>query len=74
MGAPFSNQVAVVTGASSGVGKAIAQALAAGGAKLCVVGRNLTTLQNVFVDVKVIQLDLTVEEDIIELKKPLNMI
>jgi NADP-dependent 3-hydroxy acid dehydrogenase YdfG len=69
VGPPFSNQVAVITGASSGVGRAIAQALAANGAKLCVVGRNLATLQNISEDVKAIQADLTVEEDIIELKK-----
>jgi short-subunit dehydrogenase len=39
------NQVAVVTGASSGIGKAIALALAAQGATLCLVGRKLETLQ-----------------------------
>lgn len=42
---PFSsNQVAVVTGASSGVGKAVALALAAQGASLAIVGRDLETL------------------------------
>src|SRR4030095_14958846 len=41
------NQVAVVTGASSGIGKAIALGLAAQGASLCLVGRNLETLQSV---------------------------
>jgi NADP-dependent 3-hydroxy acid dehydrogenase YdfG len=41
------NQVAVVTGASSGIGRAIAIALAAQGASLCLVGRKLDTLQSV---------------------------
>lgn len=41
------NQVAVVTGASSGIGKAIALGLAAQGASLCLVGRRLETLQSV---------------------------
>ena len=37
--APFTGQTAVITGASSGIGHAIALALAAGGARLCLVGR-----------------------------------
>jgi len=41
------DQLAVVTGASSGIGKAIALALAAQGARLCLVGRKLETLQAV---------------------------
>jgi NADP-dependent 3-hydroxy acid dehydrogenase YdfG len=39
------NQVVVVTGASSGIGKAIALGLAGQGATLCLVGRKLETLQ-----------------------------
>lgn len=39
-------QVAVITGASSGVGKAIATALAIEGASLALVGRDLGVLQN----------------------------
>jgi NAD(P)-dependent dehydrogenase (short-subunit alcohol dehydrogenase family) len=39
MSASFAGQTAVVTGASSGIGHAIAHALGAGGARLCLVGR-----------------------------------
>ena len=41
------NQVAVVTGASSGIGKAIALGLAAQGAILCLIGRKPEALQSV---------------------------
>ena len=44
MGA-FSGQGAVVTGASSGVGRAIALALAEQGAAVSLVGRNLERLE-----------------------------
>lgn len=40
----FSGQTAVITGASSGIGKAIALGLAREGARLCLVGRNLEAL------------------------------
>lgn len=42
---PLTNQIAVVTGASSGIGKAIALALGAQGATLCLLGRNVEGLQ-----------------------------
>jgi short-subunit dehydrogenase len=41
------NQVAVITGASSGIGKAIALGLAAQGVTLCLAGRKLESLQSV---------------------------
>jgi NADP-dependent 3-hydroxy acid dehydrogenase YdfG len=43
----LSNRVAVITGSSSGIGKAIAQALAARGSIVCLVGRRTETLQAV---------------------------
>ena len=44
---PLIDQVAVVTGASSGIGKAIALGLAVQGARLCLVGRKRETLEAV---------------------------
>ena len=44
---PLDGQVAVVTGASSGIGRAIALALAERGARLCMVGRDLDALRAV---------------------------
>lgn len=46
-GKALQGQVAVVTGASSGIGQAIALALAAQGARLCLVGRRRQTLDPV---------------------------
>ena len=39
------NQTAVITGASSGIGKAVALGLAAQGVKMCLLGRKLETLE-----------------------------
>jgi NADP-dependent 3-hydroxy acid dehydrogenase YdfG len=41
----FSGQVAVITGASRGIGHAIAQALRRAGATVCLIGRDLHTLK-----------------------------
>ena len=71
----FKDQVAVVTGASSGIGKAIALELAAQGAILCLVGRNVESLGLVAKSVGATapsplsyQVDLTLDEDIQKLK------
>src|ERR1700693_5509317 len=60
---------AVVTGASSGVGRAIALALARRGMQLCLVGRDPSRLAEAvatarpFSEVTGFQIDLAVEED-----------
>lgn len=67
----FSNQIAVVTGASSGIGKAITLGLAGQGATLCLVGRKLGTLESVVQSSRTISprvlsyhADLTKDEEI----------
>jgi NADP-dependent 3-hydroxy acid dehydrogenase YdfG len=67
----LTNKIAVVTGSSSGIGRAIALDLAAKGAMLCLVGRKLETLEAVATMAretapKVLSYcaDLTVDEDI----------
>jgi len=52
------NQVAVVTGASSGIGRAIASALAANGASVFLVSRNLENLESVASSIRVSPTDL----------------
>ena len=67
----MSGQIAIVTGASSGIGKAIALELATHGVNLCLVGRNLETLevvaekvQTITPQVRCYQADLTQDQDI----------
>jgi NADP-dependent 3-hydroxy acid dehydrogenase YdfG len=66
----LTGRVAVVTGASSGVGRAIALALARQGAELCAVGRNSNALAETvaaarqFSPATTFPLDLTVEENL----------
>jgi len=66
----FQDQVAVVTGASSGIGQAIALALVAQGTMLCLVGRRLETLEavaenaRIAAQIRCYRADLTVDKDI----------
>jgi len=70
----FNGQVAVVTGAGSGVGRAIALGLARQGATLCLVGRRSEMLKTVAESIQTAapkvacyRADLTQDEDIAEL-------
>ena len=65
------NKIAVITGASSGIGKAVALGLAAEGVKTCLLGRKLETLDAIAnlagksaPQVLCYQVDLTVDEDV----------
>jgi short-subunit dehydrogenase len=65
------NQIAVVTGASSGIGRAIAEGLAAKGVSLCLVGRSVEKLQQLkelllhnSPHVEICKADLATKEDI----------
>jgi NAD(P)-dependent dehydrogenase (short-subunit alcohol dehydrogenase family) len=66
----LAGRVAVVTGASSGIGRAIALALSRQGVQLCLVGRNPITLSETvaacrpFSKVTSFEIDLTVEENL----------
>lgn len=71
----FSGQVAVVTGSSSGVGKALALALASRGATLCLLGRDVHRLHKVRDEIgpkwhrsQCYPVDLTQDGDIRELQ------
>jgi NADP-dependent 3-hydroxy acid dehydrogenase YdfG len=79
----FKNKIAVITGASSGIGRAIALALCNGGASCCLVGRNKERLEEVAKIgrensplVKTYSLDLKIDENIQflheQLKKEFN--
>ncbi len=63
----MSGQVAVVTGASSGIGRAIAEALSAQGVRLCLVGRKTEALEGIggtADHVRRYQADLADDEDL----------
>jgi len=71
---PLREKIAVITGAGSGIGKAIALALGEKGATLCLVGRNLEKLEMVAgiartnaPQARCYQADLAVDKDIKEL-------
>ncbi len=69
-GSGLAGRIAVVTGASSGIGRAIALALSREGLELCVVGRNAITLEETIAAIrpfsKVVgfQIDLTSEQNL----------
>ena len=75
----LTNKIAVVTGASSGIGRAIALNLAQQGAKLALIGRNLERLEKVTAiaqktapKVVTYSIDLSVDENIRKLKTNLE--
>src|SRR5262245_51636400 len=68
---PFQGQVAVVTGASSGIGKAVALSLAEHGATVCLVARRLKELETIasssratLSELRPYQTDLSKREDL----------
>ena len=70
MDSAFTNKVAVVTGASSGIGRAIALRLTAEGATVCIVGRRMRALREVGKEsgrgslIHAFRVDLTNDHDI----------
>lgn len=77
--ATLADQVAVVTGASRGIGRAIALRMAAEGASVCLVGRDPRTLQPVADEAgrtgsaaRLCRADLTVDEDVAHLVSSLR--
>lgn len=76
---PFKDQLAVVTGASRGIGRAIALNLARQGARLCLVGRDRQALESVggkigstAPPVLMVEADLTRDDDIRKLHDVLD--
>jgi NADP-dependent 3-hydroxy acid dehydrogenase YdfG len=75
----FKDKIALITGAGSGIGMAVALALGKEGAKLCLVGRNMeklevvaTTVQENGSEAKYYRADLTVDTDIRKLADELS--
>jgi len=75
----FTGKIAVVTGASGGIGRAIATELASHGATLCLVGRRVETLEIVAENarstssrISIYETDLTQDKDIETLKTRLD--
>jgi NAD(P)-dependent dehydrogenase (short-subunit alcohol dehydrogenase family) len=76
---PFSDLVAVITGASQGIGLAIASALAHAGARVCIVGSDQERLDgasgrigSIAAPVRCYRADLLLEEDIVALAADLE--
>lgn len=62
----FKNQTGIITGASSGIGYSIAQALAAHGVKLALLDKNIESLANLVKDTNCVpyQVDITQEDQV----------
>ncbi|MGH7793436.1 MAG: SDR family oxidoreductase [Candidatus Binatia bacterium] len=72
----FSGQIAVITGSGSGIGKSVAMALAARGATVCLLGRNLVRLHKICDEIaktggraQCYQVDLTQDKDVQQLQR-----
>lgn len=70
MGKTLQDKVVIITGASSGIGEALAYAVAAQGAKIVIAARNINNLQRIASELSVkgtevlpFQTDVTVEDD-----------
>lgn len=75
----FSNQIAIVTGASSGIGRAIASQLATEGAIVCLLGRRLEALETVAGEIHTnggkaftYAIDLTRDQDVEQFKQSIE--
>jgi NADP-dependent 3-hydroxy acid dehydrogenase YdfG len=72
------NQIAIVTGASSGIGKSIVLELAKQGVSLCLLGRDMSSLEEVAHNVKqsrhvhCYQVDLTDDQEIADFSKSIS--
>lgn len=75
----FSNQIAIVTGASSGIGRAIAQQLASEGAIVCLLGRRVDALETVAGEIHAnggkaftYAMDITRDDDVAQFKQKIE--